>query len=316
MSVTLYITIDTEEDLWDNYRSRNNPVDNISKIPELQKIFDRYNAIPTYLINYPVAINPKAMKTILNIFDAGRCEIGAHCHPWNTPPFEEEANSRNTMICNLDSVQQLKKLENLHESIFNAASVEAKSFRAGRWGFGLDTANCLIRLGYSIDTSVTPFTDWTRFCGPDFTEAPTKPYLINDKSVLTVSENGRLMEVPVTIGFLQKNMKLCAYLRKNLLKPVIKKIHILGALNRLKLLNYRWLSPETTSAQDMVKLAKTFTKTGHQSLNMFLHTTALVPGKSPFVSDYKQLKRLLRRIDVFLDFAAQNNIKFSRLIRA
>ena len=55
MTTRFYITIDTEEDNWGTYNPRGNTVENIQQLPRLQALFDKYGAIPTYLINYPVA---------------------------------------------------------------------------------------------------------------------------------------------------------------------------------------------------------------------------------------------------------------------
>ena len=55
MSTKVFITIDTEEDNWGDYNDTVGTVDNIMVLPKLQSLFDKYGAMPTYLINYPVA---------------------------------------------------------------------------------------------------------------------------------------------------------------------------------------------------------------------------------------------------------------------
>ena len=111
------VTIDTEEDNWDKYSRSDNPVENLKKIIPLQKIFDRYGVRPTYLISYPVATDPGCIEILKCILDQGRCEIGTHCHPWNTPPFDEEINEHNSMLSNLPESLVLQKLQSLHEVI-------------------------------------------------------------------------------------------------------------------------------------------------------------------------------------------------------
>lgn len=83
----LFITIDTEEDEWGNFSNQDPQLRNIYNIPMLQDIFNKYNAVPTYLINYPVATSMDSVKILKNIYDEEKCEIGTHCHPWNTPPI-------------------------------------------------------------------------------------------------------------------------------------------------------------------------------------------------------------------------------------
>src|SRR5688500_10239061 len=98
---TVFITIDTEEDFWGVFQAENNPVENVSEVPAVQRIFDRFGAIPTYLVNWPVVSDRKAVTVIRRIADDGRCEVGTHCHPWNTPPYEEELGAVNSMLSNL-----------------------------------------------------------------------------------------------------------------------------------------------------------------------------------------------------------------------
>ena len=116
MTIEFIITIDTEEDQWDNYQTESNTVENINKLLFLQKIFDRYNAIPTYLINWPVITNPKSSQIIKKLCNESNCEIGTHCHPWNTPPFDEEINEKNSMMCNLPYELIEQKMGRLHET--------------------------------------------------------------------------------------------------------------------------------------------------------------------------------------------------------
>ena len=132
--VYLAITIDVEEDNWSNYGTA--PVlTNIPRLLELQRLFDRYAVKPTYLITYPVASDKNSVSMLRKIMEDGRCEIGAHLHPWYTPPFDEEKTVRNTMLFNLPKELQYKKIESLHEKILENFNMEPVTFRSGRWGF-------------------------------------------------------------------------------------------------------------------------------------------------------------------------------------
>jgi hypothetical protein len=311
--VKLFITIDTEEDLWDNRQRENNPCNNLLRIPLLQEIFDRYEAIPTYLINYAVASNSTAMRILLKINEAGRCEIGSHCHPWNTPPFTEELNQRNSMLCNLPEDIQFEKLSRLHHLISIVSSAEPVSFRAGRWGIGQSTVKCLNLLKYRVDTSISPFTDWSESYGPDFSGAPRKPYLIELPYNEGFDVGQSLLQVPPSIGFLQPYMRLCGVLRKKLRQKFLRKLRILAFLNKIRLVSYRWLSPEATDLKDMILLTENLMKRGHRFLNMSFHSTSLLLGACPFVKSQSDLDELVRRIDGFLYYAVRNGIEFAPL---
>ena len=182
MAINVYITIDTEEDAWGEYlQNPNAPVDNVYYLPVLQKLLDKYGAMPTYLINYPVVSNGKARRILRKILEKGRCEIGTHCHPWNTPPFEEGIGRHKMALCDLPNELLIKKMEELHKTIIERLKVVPLSFRAGKWCFGTSVAQCIYDLGYIIDTSVSPFVDWTDEEGPDFSNAPTFPIPLNQK---------------------------------------------------------------------------------------------------------------------------------------
>jgi len=314
--VKVFITIDVEEDGWGEYKTTGYTVDNVTRIPLIQDLFDHYGAVPTYLVNYPVIKNEQARSILLSILDRNRCEIGAHCHPWNTPPFIEEINIHNSMLCNLPYEIQYKKIETLHEAIIDGLGLVPVCFRAGRYGFGSGVAKCIHELNYQIDTSVTPFTDWSNSSGPDFWNALYFPYRFDVSDFFLEKENGSLLEVPVTVGFMKNNFKLSGNILRWILRMDLPRLHLVGILDRMGILNHRWLSPEKSSGRDMILLAKNFMRQGYHYLNMTFHSTTLLPGKSPFVCDEKELNRFMNDIEIFLMFAQKSGMEFIPLSSA
>lgn len=312
----LFITIDVEEDSWGEFENRDPAVYNISRIPLIQKIFDRLGAVPTYLLTYPVVKNENSRRIIRKILDTGRCEIGAHCHPWNTPPFIEHPNNYNSMLCNLPLELAYEKIRTLHNEIKDRLCVEPKCFRAGRWGFSPSVAKCIHDLGYEVDTSVTPFCNWINEKGPDFSKAPAFPYRFDLNSILLEKSDGPLLEIPPTIGFFQRDFIKCARIRKFILDSPFARIYLLSVLDKLKLLNFRFLSPEFSTGSEMIRLAKNCIRTGHKSLNMSFHSTSLLPGKNPFVKAEHELKELINRIEMFLQYAVDKGFEFAPLSHA
>lgn len=315
MSTKVFITIDTEEDNWGDYTAKST-VENIAQLPLLQALFNKYEVVPTYLINYPVATISSSIEVLSSFVKDGVCEIGTHCHPWNTPPYIEDLNAQNSMMCNLPYDLLSEKMSNLHEAIKINFGVTPVSFRAGRWGFNEAVARCLIDLGYKVDTSISPFVDWTKYYGPNFRHASTQPYFFNEDNIFQSVTSTELLEVPPTIGFYQSNFQLCDSLQSTLKKPPLSKLRLLGILDRLRLLNFHWLSPELSTGEEMVSLAKRFVKSGHNFLNMSFHSTSLLPGKSPFVRDEADLEIFLNKIEIFLKYAVDNNFQFSPLADA
>jgi hypothetical protein len=316
MPAYFVITIDTEEDDWESWQRTGSRVENVQQLSVVQQICDRFGAIPTYLITYPVAVENSSAKLLKKISERGGCEIGAHCHPWNTPPFEEAIISRNTMLCNLPRELQHRKLEKLHEIIVDRLGITPTSFRAGRWASGPGVAASLDRLGYQVDSSVTPYFSWTDLGGPDFSKGLPFPYRFMPDDILSEDLHGSLLELPPSIGFLQKDFDRCASTRRWIIERRLPRLHFLGLLNRLRMLNLRWLSPEVTNLKDMVLLIKRFLSKGYSFLNLMFHSNSLVPGISPFVRNEEDLRLFLNKIRALLAFAAENNFTFLSLTAA
>lgn len=316
MSTKVFITIDTEEDNWGDYNETVGTVENIMALPRLQSLFNRYGAVPTYLINYPVASQQQSVKVLSSFLNEGTCEIGTHCHPWNTPPFVEELNSMNSMMCNLDYELLIKKMNYLHKTIKNNFHINPVTFRAGRWAFSEEVARCLTELGYLVDTSMSPFIDWSDNYGPNFRGSSTRPFYFKANNIRAHDKNGELLEVPPTIGFYQSNFKLCDYVKNGISNSALSKLHLLGILERLNLLSFHWLSPELSSGKEMVKLSKRFVESGHHFLNMSFHSTSLLPGKTPFVKNERELMVFLDNIEMFLQYAVKNGFEFLPLSEA
>lgn len=307
------VTIDTEEDNWVRYSRTDNPVENIKKIIPLQKIFNRYSIKPTYLISYPVATNPESIEILKSILDKGQCEIGAHCHPWNTPPFEEEINEFNTMLSNLPEDLVLQKLKSLHEVIYQNFGVIPNSFRAGRWGFSSSVARCLEKLNYKVDTSVSPFVDWREYQGVDFSDYPLNAYRFESDDIKTQNISGTLLQVPATVGYLHGNQYKSHAISEKLRSGFLKKIRVHSVVSRLRLFNKIWLSPEYSTTREMIKISRVFQNEGKSHLNMAFHSTSLMHGLTPFNRNIAEEKRLFQRIEGCLKYISDQKIESSTL---
>jgi len=308
----LVITIDTEEDNWGEYSSGGHRLENIGRIPRLQEVFDAYRARPTYLVTYPVATDEKSIALLGEISRTGRCEIGMHCHPWNTPPFEEELNEKNSMLCNLPRDLQFRKLYVLHRTIRQNFGVNPVSFRSGRWGYDKGVEENLCALGYQVDSSITPYIDWTDEYGPDFSEVPPQPF----RSRPGDSSCSGLLEVPATIGYLQQNFTQCNAVHKLLSTRPINRLRLVGILYRLNLLNKVWLSPEQSDSGQMIALAARMIKQKSAIINLFFHSTALKAGLTEYVRTGADEERFLQQIASFLEFTSNAGIESVTLSQA
>ena len=310
MNRYLFVTIDTEEDTWNSVGILNPSVKNIDSLLFFQKKCDRYGIIPTYLINYPVTVSSSSRKIIEFLLSQGKCEIGSHCHPWNTPPFKEEQSKFNSYMCNLPEELVEEKIATLHEAINANFGVRPVVFRAGRWGFGKHVLAALERFGYTVDTSITPFTSWLSSNGPDFKCKFNQAFYIDSNNFAKHMERGKgkILEVPPTMGYLQRNELLCDKFRSVATSHSLKRLKLNGMLEFLGIVNYRWLSPETANTKDMILLAERQFQNKAKFINMFFHSSSLMHGLTPFVQDKHELGIFNNRLEDFFKYIVTNKI--------
>lgn len=298
----IVVSIDTEEDSWGEYQTASHAVTNIRRLPDLQKLFDRFSIRPTYLVTYPVASDQESVGILKDLLGTGRCEVGAHLHPWNTPPLTEPLDSHHSMLCHLARDAQKAKLENLTYAIESAFGIRPRSFRAGRWGVHLSVAPHLQTLGYLVDSSVCPYVDWSVYSGPDFSTVMVKDAWDSISIPLQGKEYYHVAEIPPTIGFLQKNQLLANYLLRLASSPQLRKLRLVGLMSRLRIANRVWLSPELSSAQEMIELSSIFLNNGCRVLNLTFHSLSLEPGLTPFVTTAAEQRKFIERLSRVIDY--------------
>jgi len=201
----LLVSIDTEEDNWRPARD-GITLENLRELPRLHRFLRDLDLRPTYFVDHPVASTPWTRELLREIDSAGGGEIGAHLHPWNTPPLREAFTEDNTMLRNLPSDLQRAKLETLREALTAATGRPPTSFRAGRFGLGRATVAALIETGFDVDSSVTPFVSWAAYgAGSDFDGAPIGCYRLDGcGDPRTPAPAGPLREVPLSCGFTRR----------------------------------------------------------------------------------------------------------------
>ena len=307
---TILVTIDTEEDDWGSYAPFGAAVENISRVPKLHELLGEYGVRPTYFVNYPPLLHKSSLDVLRSLRDDPTCEIATHCHPWNTPPFAALEEELVSMMCNLSVEANHEKLSVMTETLEEKLGVRPVSFRAGRWGFGPSVAMCLPALGYCVDSSVSPFVDWSRLGGPDYSQAPFQPYRFQPEAPLVPDATGPLVEIPTTVGFLRGDQSLMATTRRQLLRSPLRRVRLLGILDRLGLICFRWLSPETSTTRDLTRLSESIMRGGSRVLAMAFHSSTLLPGATPFVASNADLARFLDRIRRILAFWAEQEAEF------
>jgi len=300
--VLLVVSVDTEEDNWVPTRVGIS-VENVRELKHLSRCFDRLGVRATYFTSYQVATRPWAVDVLREISDGGRAEIGAHLHPWNTPPIDEPLVPRNTMMKNLPAELQLAKLERLTSELAAAFGAPPIAFRAGRFGFGAEAVPALLACGYQVDSSVTPFVSWEATDdGPNFVGASLDAYRVGpDRDIRVPAPDGPLVEIPITCGYTRFASGRWPGLHRVLHTAPARAWHLAGLASRLGLAKLTVLSPEQESVQDMLGISRAALEGGVRHLHLFFHSVTLRPGLRPWTSSVEGVERMYAAISRYLE---------------
>jgi len=297
----LLVSIDTEEDQW-GPGAEEATAENIRALPGLQRLFEELGVRPTYFVSYQVATDPTAASILREIAGEEGVEIGAHLHPWNTPPVREELTPRNSMMKNLPGPLQEAKLVRLTEALERAFGTRPRSFRAGRLGVGPETIDALVATDYEIDSSVAPFLDWrTLDDGPNFVGAPIAPYrLEGGADVCSPVPRGRILEVPISAGYTRRPMALWDPIHRALETVSVGGRALSGVLSRTGIVRKVMMSPEIDATPDLLRLCRALIRAGAPHIQLTFHSSTLVPGLSPFTPTAADVESLLEGLRTFV----------------
>jgi peptidoglycan/xylan/chitin deacetylase (PgdA/CDA1 family) len=292
----LTVVIDTEEEFdWSApFSSANVGTSHIRHQHRAQRIFEKYGITPTYLVDFPVAESEES-RAVLREFVGGRhCEIGAHLHPWVNPPIEETVDARSSYPGNLPPSLERAKLMRLTDAISSAFGVRPVVYRAGRYGVGAASATMLEELGYEIDMSVVPYSDFRRDLGPDFGACGQRPYWFG--------QHRRLLELPLTVGWAGVLERAGKPLHDFVQSPLPRLFRAPGVLARLGLFERIRLSPEGITFDEMRRLTVALLRSGLRTFSLTYHSPSLLPGKTPYVRSASELDVFLDTLDRYFEF--------------
>lgn len=292
----LLVIIDTEEefDWMKPLSSDNRSVQSIAAQDRAQQIFARYGIVPTYVIDHPVASTPASIAFLRNYLDAGKCEIGAHLHPWVSPPFEEKISAKNSYPGNLPAALEREKLTLLTNTIAENFGQRPTVYKAGRYGVGANTAAILEELGYEVDVSVVPFTDFSDDGGPVFSEC--------DNDLRWFGNSRRMLEIPLSVGFAGAASALGPDLFPIASSPIGFRFRIPGILARTRLLERIRLTPEGIDHAAHRRLTRSLLRHRQRVFSFTYHSPSLEVGHTPYVQNQSDLDIFLDRIDRYCDW--------------
>jgi hypothetical protein len=221
----------------------------------------------------------------------GQYELGTHLHSAFIEPEKKFQNYARIdspdFQCHCPPDIEYRKLENLTKLFENRFGHLPKSFRAGRYGAGARTVDALERLGYAIDTSVTPYIRWPHPDGAvDYRRVPEQPYYPAAGSLIQAGDyrNGRLLEIPVSM----------------------RPRWVRGP---------RWLRPWFSGVSTMKDVIR-YQLRRHRDqptvvLNMMFHSMEVIPKASPYPQSAEDVKRFLGDLAEVLQWSANEGFQFS-----
>jgi hypothetical protein len=190
------------------------------------------------------------------------------------------------------------KLKTLTELFTSEFGFGPSSFRAGRFGLSPSTLESLARLGYKVDSSVTPGLIWDYpQARIDFTDWSSAPRRIRTPA-------GAIVELPVGVqpkGILSKLPRTAKAVRRGL--QVLRRG---GAFDR-------WLRPSWNDAAELIRYAKT---SPDDVLVLMFHSMEIVPNASPYAASDADVRRIVDSMRGFFEHCRAAGIEFSGLTEA
>ncbi|QFT77369.1 polysaccharide deacetylase family protein [Erythrobacter sp. THAF29] len=288
------LTVDTEEEFdWNApFRRDGYGLEHVGEIARFQSFCEEIGARPVYLVDWPVANDPRAVEIIGDAVKRARADVGVQLHPWVNPPFEEEVTARNSYAGNLPHELEAAKFTALRDTIEAAFGTAPQIYRAGRYGLGERSAQMLKDAGIAIDTSVRSLFDYSAQHGPDYTHHPLAPYWVDDERAL--------LELPITSIYW------------GVLRQLGKQIHraqrhvptLFGGLSRFNLLERIALTPEGVSTEEALRGIDIALDEGLPLLVLSLHSPSIAPGHTPYAKTAEDVAGIydwLRAVYGYLD---------------
>jgi len=293
--VYMTVSIDTECDHDPNW-VRANPLtfESINEgVPNrLQTAFNSVGAVPTYLLTVEVMEDATCVETLRSL--QGEFELGTHLHAAFIEPHKKYHNYAGVDSPDFQSGYaqdiEFRKLENLSNLFVDSFGYRPTSFRAGRFGAAPQSLNSLQKLGYKVDTSVTPHVRWTApNAVVDFRRAPSQPYFPAEDQIIVPGDYSpdRILEVPVTI-----------------MPRLLRRAPI-------------WFRPWFASVDQMKKIFHYHLKQHADreviNINMMFHSMEVIEKASPYPQSAEDVERFINEMLEGLNWCKEEGVEFCGL---
>lgn len=288
------VLIDTEEDFdWtDPTEGTDYATAYLSRIAELQPIFAAHGVVPTYLVTYPVLLNPDIVGLLIHYRDRGEAALGIQLHPWVTPPFEGRGSTAQSFGGNLAPEIEARKLESLCSRFIEVFASSPLVFRAGRYGLGRQTAALIEAAGILVDTSIAPRTSMRDEAGPDYSRIDFAPFWFGAQR--------SLLELPLGRAIVGWGGALGDRLYRALIGTNGAWAPLAGLLARIECAERITLSPEGNDPRAVRRLVQGLGRRDQMILPLSFHSSSIAPGRNPYVRSRADLHRFYDDLSAIL----------------
>ncbi|EAQ98910.2 polysaccharide deacetylase family protein [Congregibacter litoralis] len=290
----LMVVVDTEEEFdWERFPDRKSTeVTAMQNVGLAQERCDAFGLKPCYVIDYPIVSQSQGVVDLKTYYGQGRCEIGAHLHPWVNPPLTETLSVANMYPGNLDRETEFKKIQVLRDEITKVFGKAPRAYKAGRYGFGPHTGDTLEKLGFDIDLSFSPPVNHSDSGGPDYSDEVSTPFWFG--------REGHLLELPLSGGF----VGVAGSYAKSLysLSRRLEFARVPGIFSRLKVVDRLLLSPEGFTLEELKQLTRFLFSRGQRVFSFAYHSSTLKPGCTEYVLNDEQLAAFLQTFTDYFEF--------------
>ena len=295
----LAVTIDVEEEglFSGNYEEQGIPVKNLAGLSLLDPIFREHRIRPTLLVSHQAAVCRSHGDIIMRLTRDWGGEVGAHLHPWNTPPFESLPYPE-PVPSDLMPVGLLEaKLETLFSSLA-AMGASPVSFRMGRFNLGPKMLGVLEKSPIRVDSSIAPMRRY--YGGPDHLSAPTDPYFPDPAAPHRPGSSG-LLEAPLTIipmlpglgAFFEGLDKMLPGGPKTFISRLAQHVFSLP------------VQPLWTGLRRLQAAVRLHQRRGGRVLTVFFHSSELMPGGCPQHKTIEDVHLFLDKLGCFFGWLNQ-----------
>ncbi|WP_043637720.1 hypothetical protein [Desulfovibrio sp. TomC] len=291
--LAVVISLDVEEEglFSGTYPREGAGLSNIVELKRLEFLPDAFGLPLTYLCDYPVLSDGPSRDILAGLLARHGGELGAHLHPWNTPPFPDLPWPEPVSTAVMPTGLFRAKLDSLQAAVRDFAGQPAVSFRMGRWNLFRRAMAELPGAGFLVDSSVAPLRHVPG--GPDHFLAPCDPYWVRPGAPED-PDAPRLLEAPTTQAPLVPGSPGLAYALAGRL-PAWRDALLGGFMKTLVLgVNPVWM-PEAT----MRLAALAHARRGGRVLTLFWHSSELLPGGSPHFPDRAAVDAFVAKVRRF-----------------